>query len=337
MSEEKMTKEKKVVAETKVTEETKLFEEKKNIDPYIAGFIESMAKTNIEKIVKETLEGLSEDTGDSDSYDAESGDEDSEDRPWRPSHTIFEKSSIKQSHVDAMRGRYFRDMKGWMGQHCSCSWSKWSGYLPKLFESRASVSIKQVLGWSAEDISNFSSSTYAWSYNQDGFVKRPKTLGLKCDRITSPRRLVNTFIHQMIPDLLKPDQPIKVAINFKSWSTTRDILSEWGWSSLIYAAKQISGPTATGKDGNSRNSYPISFSEKTTNKQGWVQTYSAAHLQLRNGEIRYNAWNMWSSGYFVETAIFYAGLFWKTFCILQSASSPKGAGSFSILEQNPLD
>jgi hypothetical protein len=46
---------------------------------------------------------------------------------------------------------------------------------------------------------------------------------------------------------------------------------------------------------------------------------------------------MWSSGYFVETAVFYAGLFCKTFCILQSASSPKGAGSFSALEQNPLD
>jgi hypothetical protein len=40
----------------------------------------------------------------------ESGDEDSEDRPWRPSHTIFGKSTIKQSHIDAMRGRYFRDM-----------------------------------------------------------------------------------------------------------------------------------------------------------------------------------------------------------------------------------
>jgi hypothetical protein len=40
---------------------------------------------------------------------------------------------------------------------------------------------------------------------------------------------------------------------------------------------------------------------------------------------------------FAETTIFYAGLFWKTFCILQSASSPKGAGSFSILEQNPMD
>jgi hypothetical protein len=110
MSEEKMTKEKKVVAETKLTEETKLFEEKKVVDPYIAGFIESMAKTNTEKITKEILEGLSKDTGDSDNYDVESGDEDSEDRLWRPSHTIFGKSTIKQSHLDNMRGRYFRDM-----------------------------------------------------------------------------------------------------------------------------------------------------------------------------------------------------------------------------------
>jgi hypothetical protein len=56
------------------------------------------------------MDGLSEDSGDSESYDVESGDEDSEDRPWRPSHTIFGKSTIKQSHIDAMRGRYFCDM-----------------------------------------------------------------------------------------------------------------------------------------------------------------------------------------------------------------------------------
>ena len=168
-------------------------------------------------------------------------------------------------------------------------------------------------------------------------MKRPNPLGLKCDTITSPRRLVNTFIHQMIPDLLKRDKPIKVANNFKSWSTTRDISSEWGLSSPIYAVKQFSGPTATGKVGNSRNSYPISFFWKTTNKQGWVQTYSAAHLHPRNGEIRYNAWNMWSSGYLQKPQYFMQGCFWKTFCILQSASSPKGEGSFSISEQNPLD
>jgi hypothetical protein len=40
----------------------------------------------------------------------ESGGEDSEDRPWRPSHTVFGKSTIKQSHLDNMRGRYFRDV-----------------------------------------------------------------------------------------------------------------------------------------------------------------------------------------------------------------------------------
>jgi hypothetical protein len=79
--EEKMSQDKKIVAETKLTEEEKLFEEKKTVDSYIAGFVKSMAKTNTEKITKEILEGLSEDTGDSNSFDVESGDEDSEDRP----------------------------------------------------------------------------------------------------------------------------------------------------------------------------------------------------------------------------------------------------------------
>jgi DNA polymerase III delta subunit len=75
MSGQKMTK------KEKLSEKTKLFEEKKAGDPYIAGFIESMATTNTKKITKEILEGLYEDTGDSDSYDVESGGEDSEDRP----------------------------------------------------------------------------------------------------------------------------------------------------------------------------------------------------------------------------------------------------------------
>jgi hypothetical protein len=105
-----MSEEKKMTKETKITEDTKLFEEKKVADPFITGFFESMAKTNTEKITREILADLSEDSDDGDEYDAESGDEDSEDRSWRPSHTIFGKSTIKQSHVDAMRGRYFRDM-----------------------------------------------------------------------------------------------------------------------------------------------------------------------------------------------------------------------------------
>jgi hypothetical protein len=95
-----MSQDKKVVVETKLS----LYEEKN------LGFLESIAKTNTEKITREILEGLSEDIGDSDSYDMESGGEDSEDRPWRPSHTVFGKSTIKQSHLDNMRGRYFRDV-----------------------------------------------------------------------------------------------------------------------------------------------------------------------------------------------------------------------------------
>jgi hypothetical protein len=71
----KMSEDKKAIAESKLS-----LSEEMNL-----GFLESIAKTNTEKITKEILEGLSEDTGDSDSYDVESGGEDSEDRPWRPS------------------------------------------------------------------------------------------------------------------------------------------------------------------------------------------------------------------------------------------------------------
>ena len=85
-------------------------EEKKVVDPALAGFYEAMEKTNIKKITNEMLAGLSEDSGDSESFDLESGNEDAEDRPWRPSHTIFGKSTIKQSQIDAMKGRYFRDI-----------------------------------------------------------------------------------------------------------------------------------------------------------------------------------------------------------------------------------
>ena len=43
-----MSEEKKMTEEKKITEETKLYEEKKVADPFIAGFYESMAKTNRE-------------------------------------------------------------------------------------------------------------------------------------------------------------------------------------------------------------------------------------------------------------------------------------------------
>jgi hypothetical protein len=81
-------------------------DEKKVDDPALAGFYEAMKKTNKEKITNEILADLFEDPNDSGSFDMESEDEDAENRPWRPSHTIFGKSSIKQSQIDAMKGSF---------------------------------------------------------------------------------------------------------------------------------------------------------------------------------------------------------------------------------------
>jgi hypothetical protein len=85
-------------------------EDKKIVDPTIAGFYEAMEKTNVEKITNEMLAGLSGDSSDSDSFDVESGNEDAEDRPCRPSHVVFGKSTVKQGQVEAMNGKYFHDI-----------------------------------------------------------------------------------------------------------------------------------------------------------------------------------------------------------------------------------
>jgi hypothetical protein len=70
-------------------------EEKKIADPALVEFYEAIEKTNIETITNGMLAGLSEDSDDSESFDLESGNEGAEDRPRRPSHTIFGKSTIK--------------------------------------------------------------------------------------------------------------------------------------------------------------------------------------------------------------------------------------------------
>jgi hypothetical protein len=89
-------------------------EEKKIVDPALSRFYEAMEKTNKENITNKIMVDLSEDSDNSDDYDVESEDEDAKNRPWRPSHTIFGKSSIKQSQIDAMKGKYF---------HCE-SWGR---------------------------------------------------------------------------------------------------------------------------------------------------------------------------------------------------------------------
>ena len=87
-----------------------MVEEKKSMDPALAGFYEAMERTNIDKITDEMLAGLSRASSDNESFDVESENEDAEDRPWRPSHVVFGKSTVKQGQIEAMKGRYFHDI-----------------------------------------------------------------------------------------------------------------------------------------------------------------------------------------------------------------------------------
>ena len=84
--------------------------DKRSKDPALAGFYEAIEMTSVEKITDEILPGLFEDSGDNDDFDIDSGNDDVKDRPWRPSHVIFGKSTVKKGHVEAMKGRYFHDV-----------------------------------------------------------------------------------------------------------------------------------------------------------------------------------------------------------------------------------
>ena len=84
--------------------------DKRNEDPTLAGFYEDMERTNTEKITSEILVGLSEDSEGSDDLDFDSGAEDIEDRPWRLSHVVFGKSTVKKGQIEAIKGKYFHDI-----------------------------------------------------------------------------------------------------------------------------------------------------------------------------------------------------------------------------------
>jgi hypothetical protein len=85
-------------------------EDKKIVDPTLAGSYETIERTNVEKITDEMLAGLSGDSSDNESFDVESENEDAEDWPWRPSHVVFGKSTVKQRQIEAMKGKYFHDI-----------------------------------------------------------------------------------------------------------------------------------------------------------------------------------------------------------------------------------
>jgi hypothetical protein len=77
-----------------VSTNVEMAEDKRSYDPALARFYYSMKRTNVEKIIDEILPRLSEDSGDSEGFDIESDNDDAKDRPWRPSHVVFGKSTV---------------------------------------------------------------------------------------------------------------------------------------------------------------------------------------------------------------------------------------------------
>jgi hypothetical protein len=87
-----------------------MVEDKRSENLTLVGFYKDMERTNAEKITNEILTRLSEDSEDSVDFDVDSSADDAEDRPWRPSHVNFEKSTVKKGHIKAMKGKYFHDV-----------------------------------------------------------------------------------------------------------------------------------------------------------------------------------------------------------------------------------
>jgi hypothetical protein len=92
-----------------ISNNAEMAKEKESVDPALAGFYEAMERTNVEKITDEMLAWLSGGSSENEDFDVESGNDDAEDRPWRPSHVVFGKSTIKRGRIEAMKGKYFRD------------------------------------------------------------------------------------------------------------------------------------------------------------------------------------------------------------------------------------
>jgi hypothetical protein len=69
----------------------------------LVGFYEATERSHTENITNEILAGLSDESEDNEDFEVDSGNEDVKDRPWRPSHVNFEKSTVKKGHIEAMR------------------------------------------------------------------------------------------------------------------------------------------------------------------------------------------------------------------------------------------
>jgi hypothetical protein len=76
----------------------------------LPGFLGAMEKSNTAKITDEILARLSGDSEDSEDFDFNGDADDVEEKPWKPSHVVFGKSTVKKGIIEATKGKHFHDV-----------------------------------------------------------------------------------------------------------------------------------------------------------------------------------------------------------------------------------
>jgi hypothetical protein len=76
----------------------------------LMAYFDVAEKARVEKITKEIMASLSDDSRDSEELDFEEDINDAEVRPSKPSHVVFGKSTMKKEHIEVMNNNYFYDM-----------------------------------------------------------------------------------------------------------------------------------------------------------------------------------------------------------------------------------
>jgi hypothetical protein len=85
-------------------------EEGKSDELALMAYFDATEKARVEKITKEIMASLSDDSRDSEDLDFEEDIDDAEVRLSKPSHVVFGKSTMKKEHIEVMNNNYFYDM-----------------------------------------------------------------------------------------------------------------------------------------------------------------------------------------------------------------------------------
>jgi hypothetical protein len=85
-------------------------EEGKSDDLALIVYYNAAERANVEKIIKEIMVGISDDSDVNEDFDFREDVGDAEDRPLKPGHVVFVKSTMEKGHIKATKSNHFNDI-----------------------------------------------------------------------------------------------------------------------------------------------------------------------------------------------------------------------------------